>query len=84
MLTYIRANNLDFIGYSDFDYAICKETRRSTSGYVFMPSNGAISWKSHKQSLVTSSTMEVEYIACYEAKCHAIWLRNFVSSLHVV
>ena len=52
--------------------------------YVFMLSDGPISWKSHKQSLVASSTMEVEYIAYYEAICHAIWLRNFVLGLNVV
>ena len=23
-------------------------------------------------------------MACYEATCHAIWLRNFISSLEVV
>ena len=28
--------------------------------------------------------MEAEYVACYEATCHAIWLRNFVSGLHVI
>ena len=28
--------------------------------------------------------MEAEYVACYEATCHAIWLRNFVSRLHVI
>ena len=28
--------------------------------------------------------MVVEYVACYEATCHAIWLRNFVSGLHVI
>ena len=49
-----------------------------------MLSNGPISWKSHKQSLIASSTMEAEYVACYEATCHAIWLRNFVSGLHVI
>ena len=43
MLTYKRTNNLDIIGYSDFDYANCKDTRRSTSGYVFLLSNGSIS-----------------------------------------
>ena len=25
--------------------------------------------------------MVVEYVACYEATCHAIWLRNFISAL---
>ena len=84
MLTYRRTNNLEIIGYSDSDYADYKDTRKSTSGYIFMLSNGLISWKSHKQSLIASSTMEAEYVACYEATCHAIWLRNFVSGLHVI
>ena len=81
MLTYRRTDNLEIIGYSDSDYAGCKDTRKSTSGYIFMLSNGPISWKRHKQSLLASSTMEAEYVACYESTCHAIWLRNFVSGL---
>ncbi|KAL6323008.1 hypothetical protein AAG906_023625 [Vitis piasezkii] len=80
MLTY----NLEIIGYSNSDYDGYKDTRKSTSGYIFMLSNGPISWKSHKKSLIASSTMEAEYVACYEATCHAIWLRNFVSRLHVI
>ncbi|RVW86998.1 Retrovirus-related Pol polyprotein from transposon TNT 1-94 [Vitis vinifera] len=84
MLTYRRIDNLDITGYSDSNYAGCKDTRKSTSGYIFMLSNGPISWKSHKQSLIASFTMEAEYVACYKATCHAIWLRNFVSGLHVI
>ena len=28
--------------------------------------------------------METKYVTCYEATFHAIWLRNFVSGLHVI
>ena len=28
--------------------------------------------------------MLVEYVACYEATCHSIWLRNFISTFEVV
>ena len=28
--------------------------------------------------------MAIEFIACFEASNHGIWLRNFVTSLHVV
>ena len=84
MLTYRRTDNLEIIGYSDSDYAGCKDTRKSTSGYIFMLSNGPISWKSHKQSLIASSTMETKYVVCYEATCYAIWLRKFDSGLHVI
>ena len=34
--------------------------------------------------MIASSTMEAKYVACYEVTCHAIWLRNFVSRLHVI
>ena len=45
---------------------------------------GVVSWKSVKQTLTTSSSMEAGYVACYETIYHAIWLRNFNSALGVV
>ncbi|WVZ54112.1 hypothetical protein U9M48_004967 [Paspalum notatum var. saurae] len=67
MLTYRKSNALEIVGYSDADWAGCKDTRKSTSGYIFILARGAISWKSLKQSIVTSSTEYAEIIACYEA-----------------
>lgn len=84
MLTYRKTDNLEVIGYSDSDYAGCKDELKSTSGYIFMLSGGAISWKSAKQSLHTSSTMEAEFVACYKATKQALWLRNFVTYLKIV
>ena len=43
-----------------------------------------VSWKSAKQSLIASSTMAAEFIACYEASNHGVWLRNFVTELRIV
>ena len=51
---------------------------RSTSGYVFTLSGGAISWCSKKQDYIALSTMEVEYVACSLATQEAIWLRSFL------
>ena len=84
MLTYQRSDILEIIGYSDSDFAGCLDSKRSTSGYVFLLAGGAIFWKSAKQTLVATSTMEAEFIACYEASNQGIWLRNFVTGLHVV
>ncbi|RVW42809.1 Retrovirus-related Pol polyprotein from transposon TNT 1-94 [Vitis vinifera] len=67
MLTYRRLDQLELIGYSDSDFAGCQDSRRSTSGYIYLLAGGAISWRSAKQTLVTSSTMEAEFVACYEA-----------------
>ena len=36
MLTYRRSNHLKVIGYSDADFAGCQDSRKSTSGYIFM------------------------------------------------
>nr|CAN71504.1 hypothetical protein VITISV_021017 [Vitis vinifera] len=80
----IRSSHLEIMGYSDSDFAGCLDSRRSTSGYIFMLAGGAISWKSFKQTLIASSIMEVEFIACYEASNHGIWLRNFVTQLRII
>lgn len=49
---------LQVVGYSDADYANDIETRRSTTGYVFMLVNGPVTWSSQRQKLVTLSTTE--------------------------
>ncbi|XP_042988598.1 secreted RxLR effector protein 161-like [Carya illinoinensis] len=83
-LTFRRTDNLEVIGYSDSDFAGCSDSRKSTSGYVFLLAGGAISWKSMKQTITASSTMEAEFVACFEATVHGLWLRNFISGLGVV
>jgi hypothetical protein len=65
MLTYRKTESLHIVGYSDSDYA--GDDRKSTSGYVFTLAGGAILWKSWKQTVTTSSTIYVEFVACYEA-----------------
>jgi hypothetical protein len=84
MLTYERSDSLEIVGYSDSDFAGCLDTDRSTSGYVFKLTGGAISWSSSKQTVMTSSTMYAEFVACYEAVGQAMWLKKFVPGLRVV
>ncbi|GKA91148.1 retrovirus-related pol polyprotein from transposon TNT 1-94 [Tanacetum coccineum] len=83
-LTYTRSDNLEVIGYSDSDFAKCKDTSRSTSGYIFKLSGGPISWKSHKQVLTTTSTAMAEYVSVYNATCHAMLLRNLITGLKII
>ncbi|XP_070018797.1 secreted RxLR effector protein 161-like [Nicotiana sylvestris] len=72
MLVYKRVDYLDLLVYSDSDFAGCQDTMKSTSGYTFMLDGGAISWKSEKQSITITSTMEVEFIACFETVSHVL------------
>uniref|UniRef100_A0A6N2M754 Retrovirus-related Pol polyprotein from transposon TNT 1-94 n=1 Tax=Salix viminalis TaxID=40686 RepID=A0A6N2M754_SALVM len=84
MLTYRRSANIEIIGYSDSDYAGCVDTRKSTFGYLFLLAGGAVSWKCGKQSVIATSTMEAEFVACFEATVQAMWLRNLISGLGIV
>jgi hypothetical protein len=82
MMTYRRSDSLQIVGYSYSDYT--GDDRKSTSGYVFTLAGGAISWKSSKQTITTSSTMYAEFVTCYEVTGQVNWLKKFIPSLKVV
>jgi hypothetical protein len=63
-------------GFTDSDWAGDRDSRKSTSGYVFLLHGGAVSWKSTKQNVVATSSTEAEYIACSEAAKEALWIRR--------
>ena len=84
MLTYKRSDHLEVIAYSNSDFFRCVDTKKSILGFVFLLARGAISWKNTKQSAVVASTMEVEFVACFEATIQANWLWNFISGLGIV
>ncbi|XP_075077048.1 secreted RxLR effector protein 161-like [Nicotiana tabacum] len=71
-LTYKYSDSLEVIGYSDSDLGGCKDTGKSTSGYIFLLVGGVVSWRSVKQTIIATSTMEAEFIACYEATSQAL------------
>ncbi|RVW85342.1 Retrovirus-related Pol polyprotein from transposon TNT 1-94 [Vitis vinifera] len=83
-LMYRRTSNLKVVGYSDSDFAGCVDSRKSTSGYIFILAGGAISWRSVKQTMTATSTMEAEFISCFEATSHGVWLKSFISGLRVM
>lgn len=72
------------VGYSDFDFTGCQDDLKSTLGYIFTLTGGAISWKSAKQTIVASSTMQGKFVACYGATVQAALLRNFISGLKII
>ena len=52
-------------GYSDANWITGSNNVKSTSGYVFLLGGGTVSWKSSKQTCI--STMESEFIASDKA-----------------
>ena len=69
-----------FYGYADAAYANTDDYK-STSGYVFLVGGGAITWRSKKQTMISLSSTEAEYIALSEAGREACWLRNLYEEL---
>lgn len=79
-----RIDELEVVGYSDADFNGCMDSRKSTSGYVFMLAGGTVSWRSTKQTLTTTSTVQDEFVSCFEATSHSVWLKSFIYELRVV
>ena len=65
-------------GYTDASWISKTEDNSSTSGWVFLLGGGAISWASKKQTCITSSTMESEFVALAAAGKEAEWLKNLL------
>lgn len=80
-IQYKKGGEDELIGYTDSDYAGDVDDRRSTSGYVFMLSGGAVSWASKKQPIVTLSTTEAEFVADAYGACQGVWLRNILEEI---
>lgn len=74
-----QKGRVNLVGFSDSEWAGCKIDRKSTIGFVFFVAGGAVSWKSKKQSVVTTSTAEAEYLEMGSAAQEFIWIsRLFV------
>ena len=79
-LTFGGNKKILFEGYSDADWA-SQPHRHSISGYCFHYGIGSVSWSSKKQSIVTLSSTESEYVAETHAAKEGIWLGSFVNEI---
>jgi hypothetical protein len=80
-LFYKRSNDPSLIGYTDAGYLSYPHNGRSQTGFIFLQGGTVISWKSSKQTLVTTSTNHSKIIALYEASCECVWLRRMVNHI---
>lgn len=74
-------DNMKLVGYSDSDYAGCRYSFKSTSGYVFLFAGGVICAQSKRQTVVALSTLEAEYYGMAKAAMEAAWLRQFFKEI---
>jgi hypothetical protein len=80
-LSYSGDHDFRLSGYTDSDWAGSVCDRKSTSGCCFILGLAMISWQSRKQSSISLSTTEAEYIAACSAGCEAIWIQMLLTDL---
>ncbi|XP_071727861.1 secreted RxLR effector protein 161-like [Rutidosis leptorrhynchoides] len=68
-------------GYSDESWITNVEDHSSTTGWIFLLRGGTISWASKKQTCITNSTMESEFVALATASKESDWLRNLIHEI---
>jgi hypothetical protein len=66
-LWHSASSSLALHGFSDADFAGCQLDRKSTSGTCQLLGSCLVSWSSRKQSSVSQSTTEAEYVAAVVA-----------------
>jgi hypothetical protein len=82
-ITYGHSRELHVLGFSDANWGGDINDRFSTTGYVFMVNNGCVSWSSHKQTSVATSTMAAEYMALSDASREAIARSQFYEEMRL-
>ncbi len=75
------SQDLKTIGYTDSDWGGCRETRKSTSGYVFMIAGCPVCRRSRNQSVVAAFSCEAKYIASCSAEKEAVWISRLIGDM---
>jgi hypothetical protein len=60
---YSLSSSLDLVGFFDADFTGCGIDQKITSGTCHILGSSLICWSSRKQTFVTQSTTDVEYVA---------------------
>ena len=78
---YLKGTKQKIIDFTDAGYLSDPHKARSQTGYVFICEGTAVSWCSQKQTLVATSSNQVEVIALYEASRECVWLRSMTQHI---
>lgn len=81
-LSFLKSNET-LTGYVDADWANDKDSRKSITGFCFKLFGNLISWSSKKQSMVTLSSTESEFVAICDASCELMHIRNLLHDLGI-
>ena len=70
--------------YSDADWAGCVDDRKSTSGGAFFLGESLVAWISKKQTSISLSIAETEYIAAAECCTQVEWRQQTLKYIKII
>nr|GEZ37068.1 copia protein [Tanacetum cinerariifolium] len=75
-LWYTKDSGFELTGFSDADYAGCKDSFKSTSGGAQFLGEKLVSWSSKKQDCTVLSTAEAKYVSLSACCAQILWMRT--------
>nr|GEV39696.1 hypothetical protein [Tanacetum cinerariifolium] len=75
-LWYPKDSPFDLVAYSDSDYGGATQDHKSTTGGFQFLGRRLISWQCKKQTIIATSTTEVEYVAAASCCGQVLWIQN--------
>ncbi|GKA93802.1 hypothetical protein Tco_0815788 [Tanacetum coccineum] len=75
-LWYMKDFGFELTGFSDADYAGCKDTFKSTSSEAQFLREKLVSWSSKKQDCTSLLTTEAEYVSLSACCAQVLWMRT--------
>ena len=73
---YPSHGNFKLQAFTDSDYGGCRLDRKSTSGSRQFLGGRLVGWTSKKQSCVSTSTAEVEYVVASSCCSQVLWMQT--------
>ena len=80
---FLPTGSLQLFAYCDSDWVSGLDDCRSIDGYVIYIGSSLVSWVAKKQTIVSSSSTEVEYRSIANATVELYWIRMLLKDLHV-
>ena len=78
---YQKNGHLDFVAYTDADWAGDRDERKSTSGYFTLVGGNRVTLRSKKQKVVAMSSAEAEFRDVAKGVTEVLWLRKLLTEL---
>nr|GFB35003.1 uncharacterized mitochondrial protein AtMg00810-like [Tanacetum cinerariifolium] len=75
-LWYTKDSGFELTGFSDADYAGCKDTFKSTSGGAQFLGEKLVRWSSKKQDCTALSTTKAKYVSLSACCAQVLWMRT--------